>query len=775
MINIIKVFSSILSFNVNKSINTDSIVKIIFIYLCAFLIFYVIIDFFFFKEKIKDPVAWEWIVSRVPDKLDYLIYLVSFTVLPIITFKIFNLNHNNQTYFNFSFVSVSSLTLLLFFDIFLFQIDVKINLINSLSIFYCAISGILSLLLPPPATPKKKIKKYLNNKLLEFSICLIFLNILLYKPFYRFGVSVSKNFYLNIFKDEFYLLKFFSIIIFFSVFFYLIGKIKVKNISYKSLILFIPAFIFVSLNENFYNVDLHHYIPYIGPSLFANQGGLIGIDAFSQYGMGVSYLNFIYFKFAPNTFFSFGVLVRIINFLCFILIILIIIRISQNKFFSLIGGLIIIIFQDTMDFDMNSHPSTFGTRYLLPLLITYIISNSKYLKRKFNIFILSILYAISSLWSIECFIFSSVIIFGNIIAKSIYYHNLKQFYFALKSLFIAIILFHLLINVYYFSISRSFLDYYTLLFLPIMGGRISTSPQMQDFLSWLPLLVVYSVIFIKYVEMVCQKYSKNPGLLKNVNFEKFTSSYLNLAMLGVIIGIYYVNRSVPKNIFPLYFPLMIIIYKLLEDTVPKLLAKKKIFIFFSIVSLISFLFTNSLYNLNKKKHPNEIDKFTLLENCLKKNCDIKNYINSKKIILGSTVFEANIANYRQEYEEIFQEALDFKKKYFSKNNRNLIFISTGHMPLSEMLFMETKSWYFHPISWIYTDYILKKNEERILSFNKYILENSYIMFYDLDELFYFEKKIVESIKKEFKLCLVERGKKNISVYILKNNNMICNA
>ena len=174
------------------------------------------------------------------------------------------------------------------------------------------------------------------------------------------------------------------------------------------------------------------------------------------------------------------------------------------------------------------------------------------------------------------------------------------------------------------------------------------------------------------------------------------------------------------------------------------------------------------------KHPNEIDKFTFLENCFKKNCDLKNYISLKKKILNSTVFEANLADSIMEYKEIFQQAIDFKKKYFFEGGgRNLIFISIDHMPLSEMLYMDTKSWYFHPISWIYTDYLLKKNEERILNYSKYILENSYIMYYESEDLFHFEKKIVESVKKKFKFCLIEKGKKNITVYVLKNKNKSC--
>ena len=175
------------------------------------------------------------------------------------------------------------------------------------------------------------------------------------------------------------------------------------------------------------------------------------------------------------------------------------------------------------------------------------------------------------------------------------------------------------------------------------------------------------------------------------------------------------------------------------------------------------------------KHPNEINKFTFLINCFNKDCDFKTYFSSKKQLIESKFFETNYPKSMIRYHQILQQGLLFKKKYFSENNKNLIFISVDHIPLSEMLFMQTRSWYFHPISWIFSDATVGELRERIINFNDYIEENQYIMFYESNNLHHFEKEIVDSIKKEWKFCLIEKGNLSVSVYKLKNKDKECNV
>ena len=81
--------------------------------------------------------------------------------------------------------------------------------------------------------------------------------------------------------------------------------------------------------------------------------------------------------------------------------------------------------------------------------------------------------------------------------------------------------------------------------------------------------------------------------------------------------------------------------------------------------------------------------------------------------------------------------------------------------------MYTNSWYFHPISWIFSDSTVKKIRENIFNFNKNIKEDQLIMFYDSKELHHFEKEIVNKIRDSWKFCLIEKSANNVSVYKLR--------
>ena len=94
----IKLFTNLLS-NFDKKLHLKHYYKFIFLYLFSFLIFYIFIDFLLFEENLKNPRAWDFLISRVPHELDIYIFFISFTLLPIITFKFYNLSLDNENYF----------------------------------------------------------------------------------------------------------------------------------------------------------------------------------------------------------------------------------------------------------------------------------------------------------------------------------------------------------------------------------------------------------------------------------------------------------------------------------------------------------------------------------------------------------------------------------------------------------------------------------------------------------------------------------------------------
>ena len=197
---------------------------------------------------------------------------------------------------------------MLIFDVILVEADIQYKFFDyKYFLIFLIFSIFLNLFINKRTTKISEI-------FIECVIILLVICILIYKPYFRFETSAHLNLYYYITKDKLFITKYFIITVSLFLYFFFLSRNTANNNLKYIFIIFIPTFIFLSLDIEYYSIDLHHYIPYVGPSLFINQGGIAGVDVFSQYGLGVSFLNSIFFKFAPNTFFSFGLLVRIINF-----------------------------------------------------------------------------------------------------------------------------------------------------------------------------------------------------------------------------------------------------------------------------------------------------------------------------------------------------------------------------------------------------------------------------------------------------------------------------
>ena len=66
--------------NFDKKLDLRHYYKLIFIYLFFFVIFYILIDFLLFEEQLKNPRAWDFLISRVPQKLDVYNFFCKFYI-----------------------------------------------------------------------------------------------------------------------------------------------------------------------------------------------------------------------------------------------------------------------------------------------------------------------------------------------------------------------------------------------------------------------------------------------------------------------------------------------------------------------------------------------------------------------------------------------------------------------------------------------------------------------------------------------------------------------
>ena len=121
------------------------------------------------------------------------------------------------------------------------------------------------------------------------------------------------------------------------------------------------------------------------------------------------------------------------------------------------------------------------------------------------------------------------------------------------------------------------------------------------------------------------------------------------------------------------------------------------------------------------------------------------------------------------YFDIHGDDQDFNKKYLIKLNiflinmiwmmiKGLIFISIDHIPNSEILMMKKETWYFHPISWIFSDTLSEKLTMNIIKNNDLLEPGQKIIYLnDYEKLHHFEKKVFLSISNQnWNICLIEK-------------------
>ena len=170
-----------------------------------------------------------------------------------------------------------------------------------------------------------------------------------------------------------------------------------------------------------------------------------------------------------------------------------------------------------------------------------------------------------------------------------------------------------------------------MVFISLKAGAISKTPQIKDFLGWLPFVICYSLVLIQFFNLVLKKYLNFHNNNKlDLSFNNFLNSFFNLSVFGIIIGIYYVNRSVPLALYFLYFPLFLIIYKFIEMTLTPQFFRKKLFIVSFFILVISLITTRGVNLILEMRHPNEINKYQFIKNCLFQNCDYSDYIDKKR-------------------------------------------------------------------------------------------------------------------------------------------------
>lgn len=683
-----------------------------------------------------------YIGNSTKKKLIYFFTLLFFIYNSFLLFKI--IYHFMKINFDFSFF-------LKYFSFFLFEIILFVIFLKK---YHCF----------------EKYFIFYYDKINFINLFLFILNLIFYKPlnlnftFDNFDyVKVTKYTYfydLSNFLDSYYSIFLFIFFSFLILFFFLkfrdFQPMEKKYHSYPFLI-FIIIIIF-SLFETSFEMNIHHYAPIVGTALHLSNGeGVLGYNVHSQYGYFFVFLLSLLFKFMPETFGTAGFFIRFINLITICIYILIFYKISKFKIFGTLLGLIIISFHLKFSaVNFASFPSLLGIRNLIPLLciFTFLFFNNYF---KLRIFLLNTLICISSITSLEVFLFS---LFPYIITTfSQSFNSIDSFKKNLKSIaqtFIIIFLFHIILNIFYFYEYGFFIQYK--IYFEILNNMISGSwwptPTIKFFILPFSFLTIYSIAII-----YCLSYVKKSYL----NPDSYNSKELIILTLvisyGVLSMLYYISRSLPSNLQVVALPIYLLLYLFLE----KLLINLKISNYYKVLLSLIFLYLTYHSSIFLSENSNRyVNGKNLLNKFFHSDYDISNHF--KELIHTSH----NYPNNTREY-SILNEAVTLINNEY-KDKKLILFFGYDFLSgIPEIVFSMTNKWYFHPISFTFSDELSQYKINQILEKNSKIKENDKITILNTD-VHRLEQQIINDIKDNWNLCVLNNNYDYFTVFYVSKND-----
>ena len=231
---------------------------------------------------------------------------------------------------------------------------------------------------------------------------------------------------------------------------------------------------------------------------------------------------------------------------------------------------------------------------------------------------------------------------------------------------------------------------------------------------------------------------------KNNDDYVFFKYFFCITSLGILMMIYYVSRSLPSNLHVVLIPLYFLIYLSYEKFILNIKIEKK-FLFFTYLGIFYLIFSFTILTgspSNAYKNNTFLYKKCFLNNF---NCDLKNHLNTL-----TNMFH----NYPEESREnkMFISANKIINKYYKKDERILLFAYDNLSAIPEATYGKNNKWYFHPISYVYSDELSSTKIKEILDKNKDLSEGQLISIVKSNNLQRLEREVIEKIKKDWYLC-----------------------
>ena len=123
------------------------------------------------------------------------------------------------------------------------------------------------------------------------------------------------------------------------------------------------------------------------------------------------------------------------------------------------------------------------------------------------------------------------------------------------------------------------------------------------------------------------------------------------------------------------------------------------------------------------------------------DCTLKNHL--KKLVNTNHKFSPESEEYR-----IIQSANLIFEKFYKNKSEVLFFAYDGLSALPEIIFSENNKWYFHPISYVFSDELSKKKKISIFNKSNDLKDGQLITILKSRNIHRLEVELIDKITKE---------------------------
>lgn len=689
---------------------------------------------------------WDYKISFFKEIYDWIIFLL-IIFLPFFISIFFNLKKKYffklqkiAVFSNFISLLILSLSFIQFFLLEKSKITNILIYTPFIAFFFLAID--------------KKNNIFKIRNFFKINLILLLLVSFVFSPL-ELRVNILKNIDYKIIFSVIYSL------IFFTIFLFLFNS-KFKffiNLKIYYLLSFIASVLFVDISLG---LDILHAIPWVAPSIQANENGYyIGTNVFGQYGYLTTLIYFFIKKLFYNVdyFYLFSLYSRITSILFYFIISIIFVNIlKNNKTLSLIFFLIFLCIYSSIlpSSSLLYFPSLSAMRFF-PIILNLLIL----IKYSNNYKLISFFIFFSFLYSLESFLWCSLItIFFLTYRFFIREITLKNFINFFKTCLILNFVLYIILNICYYIITKSIFNYFGYVEM-ITGYKSGWSvPSIQNYYLFFVFMLFYFACIAPISHNLYRIIFKTEKLkITNTDFQKI----LVLLLLSLILfTTYFLARSIPNLLHIAIIPLFLILANFLGNLNILIKFKKEIIIitFFMIFPLSNFFYKTFFTNLNSG--------LNLFRECLiSKKCN-PSYFKKIYTQINTQNFKYNelLSNHKKDLSEI---------EFLLKKNEILFTEKIGYLA----------SYDLNPISLLAKTYINKDFFNITFNFidelspsikNTHFDELKQIDQSDLKLIVYknhkklqrLEKEMFDYIKKNNSICLVDDSL-NYELYIINDS------